>query len=305
MISDLISLSELKWEVFYVRHRSWLDPIGLCPIYLGIDVLTDIALVFFIIALNFHSICTYKQYIANDMQQILEENIEDDSQDDEFDDFDTSCDSFVEHNQSTSPKLQNYSRSIVIDYGKKKSEISVFQPIIFIWLVAISMCIPLFCFGRIIPSVVRNSNERMCGLIVIDRSNSFILQILLLKMRIIVPSICLILSTVYVIKLMINNRNRVTNVLLAKSDEDLKQILKLAFSLSLTYMLFTMQRLYGSMWFELVSRPMMEYKYARIRKWFGVAGCLIHYWSIIIRPILYVRYNHELRKDFKKRFCCI
>lgn len=294
MISDLMSLSELKWEVFYVRHRSWLDPIGLCPIYLGIDVLTDIALVFFIVAFNFHSICTYNQYIANDMQQILEENIEDDFQDDEFDDFDTSCDSFVEHNQSTSPELQNYSRSIVIDYGKKKSEISVFQPIIFIWLVAISMCIPFFCFGRIIPSVVRDSNERMCGLIVMDQSNSFILQILLLKMRIIVPSICLILSTLYVIK-----------VLLVETDEDLKQILKLALSLSLTYMLFTMQRLYGSIWFELVSRPMMEYKYARIRKWFGVAGCLIHYWSIIIRPILYVRYNHELRKDFKKRFCCI
>lgn len=289
-----MSLSELKWEVFYVRHRSWLDPIGLCPIYLGIDVLTDIALVFFIVAFNFHSICTYNQYIANDMQQILEENIEDDFQDDEFDDFDTSCDSFVEHNQSTSPELQNYSRSIVIDYGKKKSEISVFQPIIFIWLVAISMCIPFFCFGRIIPSVVRDSNERMCGLIVMDQSNSFILQILLLKMRIIVPSICLILSTLYVIKVLLDSNN----VLLVETDEDLKQILKLALSLSLTYMLFTMQRLYGSIWFELVS-------YARIRKWFGVAGCLIHYWSIIIRPILYVRYNHELRKDFKKRFCCI
>lgn len=295
-----MSLSELKWEVFYVRHRSWLDPIGLCPIYLGIDVLTDIASVFFIVAFNFHSICTYNQYIANDMQQILEENIEDDFQDEEFDDFDTSCDSFVEHNQSTSPELQNYSRSIVIDYGKKKSEISVFQPIIFIWLVAISMCIPLFCFGRIIPSVVRNSNERMCGLVVMDQSNSFILQILLLKMRIIVPSIFLIVSTVYVIKVLLDR-----NVLLVETDEDLKQILKLALSLSLTYMLFTMQRLYGSMWFELVSRPMMEYKYARIRKLFGVAGCLIHYWSIIIRPILYVRYNHELRKDFKKRFCCI
>lgn len=301
MISDLMSLSELKWEVFYVRHRSWLDPIGLCPIYLGIDVLTDIALVFFIVAFNFHSICTYNQYIANDMQQILEENIEDDFQDDEFDDFDTSCDSFVEHNQSTSPELHNYSRSIVIDYGKKKSEISVFQPIIFIWLVAISMCIPFFCFGRIIPSVVRDSNERMCGLIVMDQSNSFILQILLLKMRIIVPSICLILSTLYVIKVLLDSNN----VLLVETDEDLKQILKLALSLSLTYMLFTMQRLYGSIWFELVSRPMMEYKYARIRKWFGVAGCLIHYWSIIIRPILYVRYNHELRKDLKKRFCCI
>lgn len=292
-----MSLSELKWEVFYVRHRSWLDPIGLCPIYLGIDVLTDIALVFFIVAFNFHSICTYNQYIANDMQQILEENIEDDFQDDEFDDFDTSCDSFVEHNQSTSPELQNYSRSIVIDYGKKKSEISVFQPIIFIWLVAISMCIPFFCFGRIIPSVVRDSNERMCGLIVMDQSNSFILQILLLKMRIIVPSICLILSTLYVIKVLLD-----TGCLLVETDEDLRQILKLALSLSLTYMLFTMQRLYGSIWFELVS---LEYKYARIRKWFGVAGCLIHYWSIIIRPILYVRYNHELRKDFKKRFCCI
>lgn len=299
---------EVKWEVFYVNHRSWLEPIEFCPIYLGIETFTGTALVFFIIALNLHSISTHnlacktiaKNEISYYETQTMRNTSEDDSLDDEFDDdefdeFDSNCDSIVSM-ECKSPEPNNNPRSIVIDYCKKKSQISVVQPIICIWLLAISMCIPLFIYGRIIPTLNRSSNDRMCGLIVMEKNTTTILQILLLKMRIIVPMFCLFLSTIYVIiKLRFTKMKTSTKALSVEKEVDDK--LKLALSLSLIYVLCSMQRVYGSLWFELISRPMMEYKYAQFHKWLGVAGCLIHYASTILRPIMYSRYDTDLSVD--------
>lgn len=185
IITDLISLSQVKWDVFYVMHRSWLDPIEWCPIYLGIEIFTGTALVFFIIALNFHSISTYnltRQTIQNE-EQIFENDAENSfHDDDEFDDSDSFCDSFV----SISPDMANSPRSVTIDYRTTKNTIRTKQPITLIWLLAISICVPLFMFGRIMPNLNRNSDERMCNLF--DPNNNFLIQMLLLKMRIILPT---------------------------------------------------------------------------------------------------------------------
>lgn len=327
-----MSLSQMKVEIFYIANRSWLDPIEWCSIYLGVDAFTSTAIVFFIVTLNFHTISTYNlacKTIAKTASKLLQkqpyidvqaiehgEVDEDEMDDDEFDDDDDSnCDSEVmekNHDITTMVKQHyetNEQRSIVIDYSKPKSHVSVLMPIVIVWLLAASMSVPLFLYGRILPSNSRDSNQRICGLVQYEPNNSFLLQILLIKMRIIVPTVCLVLSTIYVIfKLAMAKRKMTkTSTQLALAlviDEDAIQILKLALSLSLTFMLCSLQRIYGSLWFELISRPMMEHKYALVNKWFGVAGCLLHYAAVIVRPIIYWRFERTLWRDFKISCCC-
>lgn len=326
----------MKVEIFYTANRSWLDPIEWCSIYLGIDAFTSTAIVFFIITLNFHTISTYNlacRTMAKNRAKLLQKAYfdeqaipdadENDEEDDEFDDDDESnCDDSVVTPSSekihdigsTKQPYEHYGvneqRSIVIDYSKPKSRISVMLPVIVVWLLAASMSVPLFLYGRIIPSSSRDSNQRMCGLVQYEPNNSFLLQILLIKMRIVVPTLCLVLSTIYVIiklamakRKMLKPSQMVTFAVVI--DEDAVQILKLALSLALTFMLFSMQRIYGSLWFELISRPMMEYKYAQFDKWLGITGCVLHYAAIIVRPIIYWRFERTLWRDLKLGCCTI
>ncbi|XP_031619075.1 uncharacterized protein LOC116338135 [Contarinia nasturtii] len=322
IIVDVLSLSQVKWELFYVSHRSWLESIEWCPIYLGMDAIISTAQIFLIIALNFHTISTYNlacKKIERNRAKLLHSEMaesdytEDNFQDDEFDESDSNCDisittSMAETKPSIASELHgnNQQRSIVIDYSTKpKKRISVLLPIILIWLLAISISIPLFSFGRIIPTLNRNSNERMCGLVVMDHNSNFLLQVLLIKMRIIVPTLCLLLSTAYVILKLCTAKRQIIDHFIEEEQSEIIAPLKLALSLALTYMLCSVQRMYGSLLFELISRPMMEYKYAKFNKFTGIIGCIIHYSLIIFRPFLYWHFETKFRKDLQRRCCCI
>lgn len=230
------------------------------------------------------------------------ESFNDSDLDDSFDDSEPS-----DHGSKISTEFQrNAHRSITIDYSKPKTKVPVLQPIVFIWLLAVSISVPLFLFGRIVPNLNRSSNERMCGLVVSDQKNSVILQILLINMRIIIPMVCLVLTTVWVIfKLWQCKQIKYPNWLSAEdfSRDELKQTLKLALSLSITYIICSLQRTYGSVWFELLSRPMMEFKYIRVHTWCGAVGCILHYMSILLRPLLYISFQQKIRIALK-RLCC-
>lgn len=326
----------MKWDIFYVNNRSWLESIEWCPVYLATDALTCTAIIFFITTLNLHTVSTYnlacKTIAKNRSRSLAQQKLNDamyndgdsefDDGDSEFDDIDDDedddhiCNKVVVTSNTKLPEVTikpdytlSRQRSIVIDYSKSKSHISVLWPIVFVWLLAISISIPLYFYGRIIPSQSRDSNDRMCGLVQIDRSNNYLLQILLIKIRIVVPTLCLALSTIYVFyKLAMAKRETLesfTIEIMTCIDEDAIQILKLALALALTFIVCSLQRIYGSLWFELISRPMMEYKYSQWHKWFGVAGCLLHYIAIIVRPFIYWRYELKLRRDLKTICCCI
>lgn len=319
IIVDVLSLSQVKWELFYVSHRSWLDSIEWCPIYLGMDAITSTAQIFFIIALNFHTISTYNlacKTIERNRAKLLhcetaQELDSDYTEDDEFDESDSNCDSIqttvAETKRSITSEFHanKQQRSIVIDYSSKpKKYISVVLPIILIWLLAISISIPLFFFGRIIPTLNRNSNERMCGLVVMDHNSNFLLQVLLIKMRIIVPTLCLVLSTAYVILKLWTAKRQIIEHFCEEEPSEIIASLKLALSLAITYMLCSIQRMYGSLLFELISRPMMEYKYVKFNRFIGTIGCIIHYSLIVFRPFLYWHFQTKSR-HLQRRCCCI
>lgn len=283
-LADLISLVQIKLDIFYTFYRSWIDWPVLCPIYLGLDAFTNSAIIFFIVAINMHTISTFnlaeKTIAKKEANLLLNEDCE----------ITTAADGI-----NTTVCGQ---RSIVIDYSKPKSQISVYLPIIFIWFLATSISIPLFWQGTVLPT---KENPKYCGVVHFQHTNSLIMQILLIKIRIIVPTVCLFLSTIYVILKLFKIKQITQRP--CGIDENVHQILKLAFALSVTFSLFSFQRSFGSLWFELISRPMMEYKYAVFNKWIGLAGCMLHYLAPIIRPIIYMRYEKNLLNEIRL-FCC-
>lgn len=265
-----------------------MDWPALCPIYLGLDAFTNSAIIFFIVAINMHTVSTFnlaQKTIAKKEANLL---MNDDCEIDVV---------AVDTNTTYDHSSLRGQRSIVIDYNKPKSQVSVYLPIIFIWFLATSISIPLFWQGTVLPT---KENPKYCGVVHFHRSNSLIMQILLIKIRIIVPTVCLFLSTIYVILKLFKMKQIIRPCGL---DENVHQILKLAFTLSITFCIFSFQRAFGSLWFELISRPMMEYKYAIFNKWIGLAGCMLHYLAPIIRPLIYMRYEKNLSNEIRL-FCC-
>lgn len=305
-LADLISLTQIKYELFYVSNGSWLDPPEMCGIYLGLDAFTNTAIVFFIVALNFHTISTYnlaQKTIARNAAKLLIDcetsstpNNHNDNDDDDGDDDDD--DNGGDGNEAMITRSGHQQRSIVIDYSKPKSYVSVQMPAIFIWFLAASIAVPLFWFGNVLPNAC--SNTKICGIIQYTRSNTILLQILLIKMRIVVPTVCLACSTVYVIVKLLKLKRTLNRP--CGLDEDVRQILKLAAALSLTFIVCSMQRVYGSLWFELIARPMMERKYAAFDRWIGIGGCMLHYAAPVIRPIIYCYFEPSV--SMKCCACC-
>lgn len=298
-LADLISLTQIKYELFYVSNRSWLDPPEMCGVYLGLDAFTNTAIIFFIIAMNFHTISTYnlaEKTIARNSTKLLSDDVDCEISTAVNDENDGNGD---DDNDAMVSRNGHHQRSIVIDYSKPKSFVSVQLPVVFIWFLAASMAVPFFWYGNILPNAC--SDTKICGLIQYTRSNTILLQFLLIKMRIVVPSACLAVSTIYVIVKILKVKR--TLIRPCGLDEDVRQILKLAAALSLTFILCSMQRLYGSLWFELIARPMMERKYAAFDKWIGIGGCMIHYAAPIIRPIIYCCFEQSVSLKCTV-FCC-
>lgn len=296
VIVDILSLCQMKFELFYVAYRQWIDQPEICPYYLGLETFTSTALIFFIIALNFHTIST-----CNLAQKTVEKNATRllntshyDCQQRCFEDEIYDDDTLINRSDTS-----NQQRSLTIDYSKPKNRIPVVFPIIFIWFLAASLATPLFLYGNILPST---ENPKLCGLVHLNRNNSILLQFLLIKMRIIVPSVFLLISTIYVIVKIISSKKLANNIELCIFDENIRDILKLALAISIVYFLFSMQRIYGSLLFELIDRPLMEYKYPHFGKLLGLILSMIHYAAPIIRPVVYLCFDKKLWNDFK--FCC-
>lgn len=290
-LADLISLAQIKYELFYVSNRTWLDPPEMCGIYLGLDAFTNTAIVFFTIAVNFHAISTInlaqKTIARNATKLLIDENDCKAAVAAHRDDADDADDGDNENDDSDEGIIGQHQRSIVIDYSKPKSYVSVQMPVVIIWFLAVSMSVPLFWYGDIVPNTC--DETKICGVIQYSRANTILLQFLLIKMRIVVPTICLAFSTAYVILKLCNAKHILFRP--CGLDEDVRQILKLAVALSLTFIICSMQRLYGSLWFELIAnRPMMERKYAMFEKWIGIGGCMLHYAAPIIRPLIYCHF---------------
>lgn len=261
-----------------MNNRKWIfDPI-LCPIYLGLDSVNSTASIYFIIAINLHAISTYNlaAKTKTDKQKSLIHRRSSDLQ------------RLNNGNYESTVCTQQQPRSLTIDYSKKKSRISVMCPILFTWILSVSVSVPLFTFGVLLPN---RKTAMICGLESFNRGTNIVLQLLVLFIRIIIPSLCLIITflcVAYKYRCMKNNRvNRL--------NRDVRTALKLGVVLSVVYILFCTQRVYGSLVFEIMTTPFMQYKYPVFDQLMAIVFCMVNYAIPAVRPFLYLYVDKGLR----------
>lgn len=282
-VCDIIALTIGAIEIIYMNYRKWILPFELCPIYLGMESFCSTATIYLIIALNLHAISTYNLAVKTIQR---EEKLQKDQQP-EDDAYEVAI------------NVQEQ-RTITIDYSKRKNSISVILPVLFIWFLAASVSIPLFVFGSVLPS---EENPKICGILNFDQNNNLLMQLLVFIVRIGIPTVCLLSTSICVIVKLFLKSSKIRPCGL---EENVSSILWTAIIISITFIVFSMQHIYGSLLFEVISKPFMHYKYPEFNKMILIIFCMVHYALSAIRPIFYCLLeknllNHILFGCFKKK----
>lgn len=279
-----------------MNHRHWILSPEWCSVYMGIESFTSTATIYLIIALNLHTISTYNLAIKTIQR---EEKLNDDQQ--------RHISIYSQQAPNDVVPDDNYEvaisltqpRSLTIDYSQRKNSISVLLPVLFIWFLAASISIPLFVFGSVLPN---EQAANICGIVNFNAENNLLMKLLVLILRIIIPIMCLLLTSVCVICKLYFSKSRIRPCGL---EENVHKILKLTICISVTFVLFSMQRIYGSLLFEVLAiRPFMHYKYPEMGRVTGISLCALHYVLSAIRPFVYYVMDKNVRQQVGVT-CCL
>ncbi|XP_055551038.1 uncharacterized protein LOC129733293 isoform X2 [Wyeomyia smithii] len=288
-ILDICSLLISIWELFYIVHQRWIFDLEHCTFYIGFESFTNIAIVYFIIGLNFHSISTYNlaQQISTTCEDLTSSYQESSESSESNSDYMIT----EEHNYEVATENIIHKRSLTIDYRHRKTNISVLLPVMLIWFIAMSESLPLFLFSDVTSA---NEDSRFCTILINDRTNHYIIQWLIIVIRIAIPTVTLLVTTVMIIYKFYQGRRFVQP---NEIDENVSFILKVAIFLSLTYAIFSIQKLYGSLLFEVLSKPILRYKYPTLDRQTGLIFTCLHYSLSFIRPLVVIvlcklKHNH-------------
>lgn len=301
-ICDIGSLLVAGVELVYMNHSKWMLPPELCAVYMGIESFISTATVYLIVAINFHAISTYNLAIKTIRR---EEKFNEEQGRSSI--YSPSASLSADVTQSVLPdddyevaiNHHQQLRSLTIDYSQRKNSISVMLPVIFIWFLSASVSIPLFVFGTVMTGE-RSSN--ICGIISFDADNTQLMQLLVMIVRIAWPTLLMVVTSICVVLKLYLAKSRIRPCGL---EEDVTKILRLTAVISVTYLLFSMQRVYGSLFFEMISsRPFMHYIYPEFDKIVGIILCMIHYAASALRPIVYYLLDDNVRDEFGWS-CCL
>lgn len=324
-------------ELIYMQHQRWTFPPESCPIYLGLESFSSIATVYLLVALNLHAISTYnlaRRTIRREeknareqqhQQHLLSAGDEDTDGDyvpiliepaatppssdtnDNDDGYETPIDEQqrrdslhqqVVQQRTCYPMSQPCPRSLIIDYSQRQTNVSVILPVLFVWFVAASASTPLFAFGSVLPN---QRSPLICGVVNFDPHNNQLLQAMVLAVRVALPTICVLLTGVTVAWTLRAARRRIRPCGL---DEDVRLTLRMALVLTVTYVLASEQRVFGSMLFEVWSmRPLMLAKYPRLDGRVAIGLAMLHWAMSAVRPFLYCVMDETVWLEVRRTLC--
>ncbi|XP_049530997.1 uncharacterized protein LOC125948711 [Anopheles darlingi] len=277
-IVDVLTLLISNWELHYLFQHAWTLPPIHCSLYRGFDSFTSVATVYFIVGLNFHAIATYnlavdiaKSTLATPEQECMEDSVTE------------------ENGYEVTTDAISQKRSLTIDYRYRKTRISVLFPILLVWFIAVSESLPVFLF-----SDVNVDQTKQCAILTNTSINNFAVNLLVIGIRIAIPTVALVITT---IQLVIKFHNGKHFPHPDEVDENVAFALKLSIFLSVSYLVFAMQRLYGSLLLELLSVPLIVSKYALINSTIGLILSVFYYSISFIRPLVTIimckqKHNH-------------
>lgn len=212
------------------------------------------------------------------------------------DDYEVTIDAVATSIASATPSLP---RSLIIDYSQSKKGVNVLFPSLFVWFLSVSVSIPLFVLGSVMPN---EQTPLVCGVVNFDTENSQLLQHLFVAVRIVIPTACLCLTFVSVLWKLCKAQHMDRP---GGLEEDVAQLLCLAAVVSVTFVIFSAQRIVGSSWFEVWTHtPFMLPKYPLLDRGWAVVLVIVHWSGSAFRPLAYLLAASAIRDEVRVTLGC-
>lgn len=269
-IMDVMNLVLLLPELLYIKRQNWTLSESLCKVYMGLDCFTNSGLIYTIIVLNLHLI-SYAKIWQNKqkMQECETESIDSFSESDDELEYAIIGGQSKEHLDTSSSKMKHFAQT------------KAFPSITYIIVLSLSISIPFFLFAQKLPNI-SNTNNSICGIKTFHQdiiASSFI-SIMVTLLRTILPIVLILITTITIICYLLGYQK-------FKTKEHIF-FFKISFTISLFFILFSLQRLYFSLLFEIYftpNKPFTHIKYPHVTSLpLVLLLTLMHYLSSLLRP---------------------
>uniref|UniRef100_A0A182W8K2 G-protein coupled receptors family 1 profile domain-containing protein n=1 Tax=Anopheles minimus TaxID=112268 RepID=A0A182W8K2_9DIPT len=240
---DVLTLLASNWEMYYKLRQTWIFSSEHCTLYSGIESFTSVAIVYFIVGLNVHSISSYNLAVSLAKNALSTTDVE------------SAAESLTEENSyEVATDTISQKRSLTIDYRYKQRRICVRFPILLVWFIAASESIPLFLFADITPITTGagQHSKQYCTELTNSMINHTIVSFVVIIVRIIIPTVALVITLIQVVVKFYRGKHFTQP---DEIEENVAFSLKLSIFLSLSYAIFSLQRLFGSALQEILQEP--------------------------------------------------
>ncbi|XP_050077904.1 uncharacterized protein LOC126564830 [Anopheles maculipalpis] len=273
---DVLTLLASNWEMFYILRQTWIFPSTHCTLYSGLETFTSVAIVYFIVGLNFHSISSYNLAVDLAKNAIITPDAE------------SGTESLTEENSyEVATDTISQKRSLTIDYRYNKRRISVRLPILLVWFTAASESLPLFLFADVTTIAPMTSAEHQpkqyCTELTHSMVNHNIVRFMVIVIRIILPTVALVITLTQAVVKFYRGKHFTQP---DEIEENVAFSLKVSMFLSLSYTIFSLQRLYGSLLQEMMLQPHVVPKYPVFSPFLRLSLTVLHYSASFIRPLV-------------------
>lgn len=222
-IVDSASFYAALNEIYTLYYKTWYFSSDLCPFSRGIDVLVNSSTIYLLVCLNFHVTSLWNLHetqVKKNSKNPLTSNLRKD-----------------DSNECLVTKQENSNRLVTIDYRKRKDDVSVLFPTIFVWIASSSLSVPNFTLSS---TLKLKENCTLCG--IFDIYHGQIVQYLLLIFTIILPALLLCLTLLLLIlKISKTTKSGLDNIL-TKRKTEIRNLLIFALIVSFCYIIFSFPR---------------------------------------------------------------
>ncbi|XP_053665914.1 uncharacterized protein LOC128715057 [Anopheles marshallii] len=290
---DVLTLLASNWEMYYTLRQTWIFTSEHCTLYSGLESFTSIAIVYFIVGLNFHSISSYNLAVNVAKNALTTPDAE------------SATESLTEENSyEVATDTISQKRSLTIDYRYKKRRICVRFPILLVWFIAASESLPLFLFADILaitPMSAGQQPKQYCTELTNGMVNHHIVSFLVIVIRIILPTVALVITLIQAVVKFYRGKHFTQP---DEIEENVAFALKVSIFLSLSYIIFSLQRLFGSVLQEILLQPGVVPKYPGFGPSLSLALIVLHYSASFIRPLVVIVMCKQKNNNVDIIFTC-
>uniref|UniRef100_A0A182R1R8 G_PROTEIN_RECEP_F1_2 domain-containing protein n=1 Tax=Anopheles funestus TaxID=62324 RepID=A0A182R1R8_ANOFN len=291
---DVLTLLVSNWEMYYKLRQTWIFSTEHCTLYSGLESFTSVAIVYFIVGLNFHSISSYNLAVDLAKNALTTQDAE------------SATESLTEENSyEVATDTISQKRSLTIDYRYKKRRICVRFPILLVWFIAASESLPLFLFADITAitptSGAGQQPKQYCTELTSSMVNHNIVSFMVIVIRIILPTVALVITLIQAVIKFYRGKHFTQP---DEIEENVAFSLKVSIFLSLSYAIFSIQRLFGSVLQEMLLQPNIVPKYPVFSPFVGISLTVLHYSASFIRPLVIIVMCKQKNNNVDIIFTC-